>query len=265
MQLYHHPYSMDSQKVRLALEENGIDYTSYHVNPITGKNMDAAFFRMNPSATLPVFQNGSQVIFRAMDIIQYIDKLVVSLDGRPSSITTEVMDWILRIDKWNPKIFTLNHISSKYRLFVSRFIRRVIIARMADSPDLASDYHVKLREEYEFEEAFNNRENIKLSEEMLHELLDDVEQKLHQSTFLAGNDFTLADSMFIPVLVRLSLLNLEDEYVNCRPKIVEYYEMVKKRASYKKVIGNHFKGWRKYRILMKTVCFLLIRSIFRRY
>lgn len=73
MQLYHHPYSLDSQKVRLALEEKGIDYTSFHVNPITGKNMDAVFFRMNPSAKLPVFQNGAHIIiFTTIDIIQYV-------------------------------------------------------------------------------------------------------------------------------------------------------------------------------------------------
>jgi glutathione S-transferase len=33
--------------------------------------MNATFFRMNPSAKLPVFQNGAHVIFRAIDIIQY--------------------------------------------------------------------------------------------------------------------------------------------------------------------------------------------------
>src|SRR5437762_1799470 len=72
MQLYHHPYSLDSQKVRIALEEKGIDYTSYHANPLTGKNMDVDFFRMNPSARLPVFKNGAHVIYRAIDIIQYV-------------------------------------------------------------------------------------------------------------------------------------------------------------------------------------------------
>lgn len=72
MQLYHHPYSLNSQRVRLALEEKVIDYTSYHVNPITGKNMDASFFRMNPSAKLPVFQNGAHIIFITIEIIQYV-------------------------------------------------------------------------------------------------------------------------------------------------------------------------------------------------
>jgi len=70
MQLYHHPYSLDSQKVRLALEEKGIDYTSFHMNPITGKNLRPSFYRMNPTAKLPVFQNGSHVIFDTIEIIQ---------------------------------------------------------------------------------------------------------------------------------------------------------------------------------------------------
>lgn len=72
MQLYHHPYSMDSQRVRLALEEKGIDYTSYHVNPVTGKNFDVFFFRMDPSGKLPVFQNGAHIIFNTIEIIRYI-------------------------------------------------------------------------------------------------------------------------------------------------------------------------------------------------
>lgn len=62
---------MDSQKVRLALEERGIDYTSFHVNPITGKNMDSLFFRMNTSAKLPVLQNGAHIIYDTVEIIQY--------------------------------------------------------------------------------------------------------------------------------------------------------------------------------------------------
>lgn len=54
------------------MEEKGIDYTSFHLNPVTGKNMNASFFRMNPSATLPVFQNGDHKIFKTIEIIQYV-------------------------------------------------------------------------------------------------------------------------------------------------------------------------------------------------
>ncbi|CAL9096305.1 unnamed protein product, partial [Musa acuminata var. zebrina] len=265
MQLYHHPYSMDSQKVRIALEEKGIDYTSYHVNPLTGKNMDVPFFRINPSAKLPVFQNGSHIIFHAIDIIQYIERLSVSLNGEENPISSKVMEWVERIESWNPKIFTLTHIPDKYRLFVSKFIRRVVISRMVEAPDLACLYHVKLREAYETEDNLKGPMNLQQSEEKLSSLLDDAEIQLSATTYLVGEDFTTADSMFVPILARITLLDLEEKYISCRPKITAYYDLVKRRPSYKKVIGKYFGGWRKYRTLLKTMCFLCIRSMFGKY
>ncbi|KAI0496118.1 hypothetical protein KFK09_022425 [Dendrobium nobile] len=265
MQLYHHPYSLDSQKVRLVLEEKGIDYTSYHVNPLTGKHMDSSFFRMNPSSKLPVLQNGSHIIYQVMDIIQYIERVTVSLNGGESSISNEVMLWMQQIEDWNPKIFTLSHIPDKYRLFVSKFVRRVAIARMADAPDLASIYHAKLREAYETEDKLMDPDLVKQSEQKLNKLLDEAETQLNETKYIAGEDFTLADSMFIPILSRLTLLNLEKEYIIGRPRLAEYYDMVKHRSSYKIVIGRYFSGWRKYRTLLKTICFLCIRSMFKKY
>ncbi|KAG1331162.1 glutathione S-transferase TCHQD [Cocos nucifera] len=265
MQLYHHPYSMESQKVRLALEEKGIDYTSYHVNPLTGKNMDASFFHMNPSAKLPVFQNGAHIIFRAIDIIQYIDRLTVSLNGEDKPISSEGMEWMQKIEGWSSKIFTLSHVPNKYRLFVSKFVRRVVIARMAEAPDLASMYHLKLQEAYDTEDKVKNPDIVKQSEEKLAELLDNAEMQLNETKYIAGDEFTMADSMFIPVLAHITLLNLEKEYISCRPNIAEYYNLVKHRPSYEVVIGKYFSGWRKHRTFMKTLFFLGIRSLFRRY
>ncbi|KAG5036212.1 hypothetical protein JHK87_011122 [Glycine soja] len=74
MQLYHHPFDLDSQKVRLAVEEKGIDYTSHHANPITGKNLDSSFFNMKPGGRLPDFQNGSHILCKTIDIIQIISQ-----------------------------------------------------------------------------------------------------------------------------------------------------------------------------------------------
>ncbi|KAM0940554.1 putative glutathione transferase [Dioscorea sansibarensis] len=266
MQLYHHPCSMDSQKVRLALEERDIDYTSYHVNPLTGKNMEVSFFRMNPSAKIPVFKNGSHIIYRTIDIIQYIDRLAVSLSGEVNvSGGEKVIEWMQKIDAWNPKMFTLSHIPDKYRNFVSKFVRRVIIARMAESPELASNYHEKLRDAYETEEKMRDLDTMQESEGKLIRLLDDAEMQLEETRYIAGDEFTLADTMFVPVLVRITLLNLEDEYINCRPKVKAYYQLVKHRNSYKVVIGKYFSGWRKHRTILKTLCFICVRSLFRAY
>lgn len=268
MQLYHHPYSLDSQKVRLALEEKGIDYTSHHVNPITGKNLDTFFFRMNPSAKLPVFQNGSHVIFDAIEIIQYVERIAekASSSGNDSSVgNQEVVKWMRKIQAWDPKFFTLFHVPVKYRLNVSKFLRRVIIARMAECPDLASSYHHKLREAYDTDEKLGNLDVVRRHEEHLVKILDEAEGKLSEMSYLAGDEFSLADVMFIPVLARLELLNLEPDFINSRPNLAEYWAVVKQRPSYKKVIGRYFDGWKRKKTLIKTWCFVKVRSMFGKY
>ncbi|GKD88591.1 glutathione S-transferase TCHQD [Tanacetum coccineum] len=235
MQLYHHPYSIDSQKVRLALEERNIDYTSYHVNPVTGKNMDPSFFRMNPTAKLPVFQNGGHVIFNTIEIIQYIERiaLVSSGSGIITQSSKKVVEWMYKIQEWNPKFFTISHIPEKYYIYVSKFIRRVIIARMSEAPDLATAYHTKLKEAYETEEKLRDPQVLQRSEQHLIKLLDDVEIQLEETLYLAEDEFTLADVMLVPILARLTLLDLENEYISCRPKLAEYWTLVQQRPSYK--------------------------------
>ncbi|XP_009591544.1 glutathione S-transferase TCHQD isoform X1 [Nicotiana tomentosiformis] len=268
MQLYHHPLSLDSQKVRLTLEEKGIDYTSHHVNPLTGKNMDTFFFSMNPSAKIPVFQNGSHIIYDTVEIIQYIERIAekVSSGGNNLNLSSrEVVEWMHKIQEWDSMYFTLFHVPDKYRLYVSKFLRRVIIARMAESPDLASAYHCKLRDAYDTDDKLKNADVLRRCEDHLVRLLDEVEVKLGETSYLAGEEFSLADVVLIPVLARLQLLNLEDEYINSRPNTADYWMLVKQRPSYKKVIGRYFDGWKRRKTLLKTWCFIRIRSMLRKY
>jgi ganglioside-induced differentiation-associated protein 1 len=173
----------------------------------------------------------------------------VHLSGEIPPVNTEVHQWMQKVDAWNPKMFTLIHTPVKYRTFVSKFIRRVLIARMAEAPDLASLYHVKLREAYEAEDKAKDPEIMKQSGEELDKLLDEVEAQLNKAKYLA----------------RITLLDLDDKYISARPRILEYYTLVKQRPSYKVVIGKYFNGWKKYRTLFKTLFFLGARTLFRKY
>lgn len=183
----------------------------------------------------------------------------------PTLSSREVVEWMHKIQQWNPKFFTLFHLPVKYRLYVSKFLRRVLIARMAESPELASAYHRKLREAYETEDKMQDVEVLRQSEDHLKRILDEAEIKLGETTYLVGDEFTLADIMFIPILSRLVLLNLKEKYINTRPNMAEYWNMVQQRPSYKKVIGRYFRGWRRQRTLLKTWCYVQIRRLLRRY
>ena len=70
MQLYHHAFSINSQKVRLALEEKGLDYNSHSLNPVTGKDLNADLFNINPDGRMPVFRNGNVVLTDTLAILE---------------------------------------------------------------------------------------------------------------------------------------------------------------------------------------------------
>lgn len=264
MQLYHHPFSLDSQKVRLALEEKGVDYSSHRLNPLKARNLDLDFFSMNLSEKIPVFKNAELVIFDTLSIIGYIDSINAPLGGDVVD-REKMLEWMKKIDEWNPKLFTLMHVPKKYILFFSRFKRRVIIARMAESGELAGKYHLKLRDAYATEEQLKDPDALSHSKELLINLLDDADNQLAESTYLSGEEFSMADAMFVPILARIEVLNKGDEYISSRTHLSDYWNRVKKRPSYHAVIGKYFSGWRKYRILYSTYCTVWVRNLFRRY
>ncbi|KAF9625532.1 hypothetical protein IFM89_023843 [Coptis chinensis] len=108
---------------------------------------------------------------------------------------------------------------------------------MAESPDLASVYHLKLKDAYEDPDA------LKESEEQLVQLLGEVELQLNETYYLVGDEFSMVDVMLIPLLALIELLGLEVDYIVNRPKIAEYWLLVKQRPSYKALIGNLFGLW----------------------
>ncbi|KAH9326596.1 hypothetical protein KI387_006774, partial [Taxus chinensis] len=262
MQLYHHPFSINSQKVRLALEEKGEDYSSHKMNPLKGRNLDLDFFRINPTGKIPVFKNGDIILFDPLSIIEYIDGINAPLGGNDVD-HGRMLAWMQKIDGWNPKLFTLSNIPHKYILFFSRFKRRVVIARMAQSPDLANKYHLKLRETYATEEQLKDQDSVNQSIEQLIVLLDDAETQLTESEFLAGKEFSMADAMFVPILARIELLDKENEYIGSRTHLLDYWNRVKQRPSYGAVIGKYFSGWRKYKTFISTYSRVWIRNLFK--
>ncbi|KAM7518769.1 hypothetical protein LguiB_017731 [Lonicera macranthoides] len=98
---------------------------------------------------------------------------------------------------------------------------------MIEAPDLASVYHLKLREAYETEDMLKNPKVLRQSEEHLAKLLDEVEMQLNETSYFAGEELNLADVMLMPVLAQLMVLNLEKEYINSLPNLADYWKMVK--------------------------------------
>lgn len=264
MHLYHHAFSMNSQKVRLALEEKGLDYVSHSLNPLLGKDLDVEIFQVNPNGKIPVFSTGSCVIRETLPIIQFIDSINEPL-GTQGVDREKVLEWMKTVSEWSPKLFTLSHIPSKLRRYLSRFKRRVAIARMADNPDMSSKYRLKLQNVYATEDLLGDREAVDANKLQLISMLDAAERQLLSTEYLAGGSFTMADVMFIPVLARLELLSVDNEYIHSRQHLSKYWVKMKQRPTYYNVIGWYFSGLNKYKTLFTTAVKIGFRDLFKMY
>ncbi|KAJ7540881.1 hypothetical protein O6H91_10G037300 [Diphasiastrum complanatum] len=264
MQFYHHPLSLHSQKARLALEEKEIDYWPINMNPLKCRNLEPDFFGQYPNARLPILINGSRVIIGSLHVVQYVDSFNRHLGGDKVNLPL-AKEWMQNIDSWDPKLFTLSNIPEKYRQFFSRFKRQVVISRMAENPDLASQYHEKLQSMHALEKDLKDEAVINENKNELVSLLNCAEDQLGSTQYLAGDAFSMADAMFLPLLGRIELLKLDTELIKSRVKLDQYWEKAKTRPSYQVVIGKYSTNLGKFRVLGSSVLNMKLRTLFKRY
>lgn len=142
-----------------------------------------------------------------------------------------------------------------------------MIARMAKNPDLANKYHSKLNSMHAMEEKLKDSEALEANKEQLTNMLDDAEEQLTTTDYqyMAGNEFTIADAALIPVLARIELLKLNNEYLEPRPQLLNYWEEMKTRASYKKVIGGYSSQLKQMKLVVPSMCNVGVRNVLKRF
>ena len=99
LELYANPFSHCSRKVRLALEEKGIDYRYRKIDLIeTGsyETLSPNYLKINPSGLVPTLVHDGRPIYESDEILVYIDSLTKSptLIPENSEQQSEVSKWL---------------------------------------------------------------------------------------------------------------------------------------------------------------------------
>lgn len=71
--------------------------------------------------------------------------------------------------------------------------------------------------------ASNDPAAVAANEKVLVGLLDEADQQLSKTQFLAGAAYSVADVMFTPVLFRLGMGGKTAHYLEPRPNVSGYY------------------------------------------
>ena len=235
LELYHHSESVCAQKVRLALAEKNLEWTSHYVTLEKGEHRTKEFRKINPKEVVPVLIHDGLNIPESTVICEYIDE---AFDGPP--LMPAEAYWRSRKRLWTKRVDEGLHYPHTYLLSFITAFRHMSMAHL-DTPEKINEYL----------DTIGNPRTRQLQEIVLTQGMDsdvfreaivfydtvlaDMETALSENDWLAGSSFSLADIGLAPYVHRVA--DLDMMYMcESRPAVRDWYERIKSRESWQKAI-----------------------------
>jgi len=213
VKLYDCLIAPNPRRVRIYLAEKGIEVPAVEVNILTGENLKPEFLAINPRGVVPVLEldNGTR-IDEAAAIWRYFEALQPepALMGRTPEEQAWVESWERRADQ-DGMLSARDFLRNQFPVFAGR-----------GHPGRATDRQIP-----------DLVERGRTGMQCFHELL---ENRLAQSTFVAGEGFTVADITAF-CAVELGILG-EFPGLEGYPAIRRWHGVVSDRPSVEDWIAN---------------------------
>lgn len=240
LMLYHHPLSVCSMKVRLALEEKGLAWSGRVIDIMRKQEqLDPWYLKLNPKGVIPTLEvrNGTtKVLTDSAHIIRSVASLsegnnLVPSDKSDSQLMDKLIDLADDIDLQLLSYARHPSMEKSEQILNSRINKAFLMAEQ--HPKLKGNYLV-CAERSENSKVFRvDSDHIERVEKSALKAISLAEKQIKGNSFLLGNTYTLADVIWTVVLSRLELLgygNWLDE--GNFPEISRYYSRMQHRKSY---------------------------------
>jgi glutathione S-transferase len=230
VELYHFWSSVCSVKVRMALEEKGVPWTSCYVDLFKFDQMRPEYLALNPDGVVPTLVHDGQVVRESSIICEYIDD---AFDG-PALIPAAPLDaarmrqFIRACDAGLDPIAKLTMV--KYIL--PKLRNRWSEAELQNQATLRPTKFLKDLHTRAVRGEIPNEELEQASAE-IGVLLDRLEATLAPGPWIVGEHFSLAELAIAPYMFRLSALGADQFWsASKRPRIHTWYAMLSARPAF---------------------------------
>ena len=228
LELYHHGTSVCAAKPRIVLAEKRLAWTGRYIDTMKGDQFSPEYRKLNPKHVVPTLVHDGNVIRESTVICEYLDDVFPEVPLKPASAIgrAAMRMWTKRIDEEIHPVtsaitFPFSHrhaILANGPAVAERFIneavpeqreeRRQMLARGIEDPVTQAALRIFDR------------------------LLSDMELQLERTTWLAGEEFTLAETAVISYVNRLDMLQFSGLWIEARPRVTDWFARVKKRPSF---------------------------------
>lgn len=236
LHLYHAGWSNCSMRVRMTLEEKGLSWTSHHLNTRTGEHVTPEYFGINPNGVVPTLVHDGDVWIESSDIIRYLDDTYPEHRLTPFDETA-----FARLTAWTRLASDIHVKAVKTYVYGAKPTNR----RGKTATELTQYRELQTNQELlEFHTRSSTEEGLtgkefSNAERILHDAFSQLDVHLGDHSWLAGDDFTLADITWIPLHYTLEKAGFSfEQYVN----VSAWALAIASRPSFHKAVVNWFDG-----------------------
>jgi glutathione S-transferase len=234
IELYHHGSSVCAAKVRLCLAEKQLPWESRYIDILKGQQFTDEYMRINKRAVVPTLVHDGAVICDSTVICEYIEDVFPSQPLRPGNALAHAraLKWTKAVDEdLHPACAALTFAAS-HRFTVLRLGPEGVTKFLESTPrrSVTPQWHDEKRSiVLDGFSAPGVANKVKLY--YLH--LELMEDDLRESTWLAGEEFSMADIAMIPYVTRLDMLSMDRLWSKGRlPKVEDWYARARARHSF---------------------------------
>ncbi|MFT6924565.1 MAG: glutathione S-transferase [Psychromonas sp.] len=229
LHLYHTGFSNCAMRVRIALQEKGLDWTSHPIDLSKGENLTKEYIGINPNAVVPTLIDDGVVIIDSADIIDYLDKKFMPGSLRPVSKEGQKLLYYWMY------LARDNHLSIKTYMYGN-------IGRASENMKRTVEQMAEYRQNQTFDtallafhERFNSaqgltKEDLKIATAVIDDCFEKMNERLKDHNWLVEDNFSLADITWIPQLVVLKAANYPFENY---PNLEKWKNTIIQRPSFK--------------------------------
>ncbi len=236
IELYHNDMSTCSQKVRLALAEKGLEWTSQHLDLRARDQQQPDYLALNPNAVVPTLVHNGAVIIESTIINEYLDDVFPDPPLHPADPAGKAA-----VRLWTKQLDDGLHADTGV-LSTSIAFRYQKLAKGADEVEaLINNVPDPVKRARVRENIYQGSQSEQFRQSVLRfdALLTRMEAALGAGPWLAGNSLTLADIAYTPYLTRLEHLQLAGMWAR-RPRLAAWYARMTERRSYREAMTDWF-------------------------
>lgn len=229
--LYHGDISNCSMRVRMTLEEKGLDWESHHIDLKKKENLSESYFAINPNGLVPTLIHDGVVHIESNEIIAYLDETFAVPPLRSADQAGD-------IDRWLERAASLHVMAIKPYVYATKMAPKLQKTAEEEAQYKALQtneeliaFHAKHAGDSQF-----SAEDVKQAVTLLDQAFSDAEDVLGTHHWLSGDAYGLADISWLPI--HFVLVGCGYDFGRY-PKVSNWVEASRQRRSYQKGI----LGW----------------------